>query len=353
MNPSLTPAVADVAAPPVVLSVQNLRHVYAAARPRHGGHARPAALDDVSFNVHRGDIFGVLGPNGGGKSTLFRILATLLRPTAGDARVLDLSVTQQAHRVRAAIGVVFQSPSLDGKLTTRENLLHQGHLHGLSGTTLHQRIDQWLAYFGLDDRRHDYVERLSGGLRRRVEIAKSLLHEPTLLLLDEPSTGLDPAARRELWRVLDRLRRERGMTVALTTHFMDEADRCDRLAILAAGKLIALDTPARIKAAIRGDVITIEPAPGLGETGAAQLAARIAAAFGPWPPGNAPLAADGKIYVERPDGPAFVARVAGELAGSMHSITLGRPTLDDVFLHLTGHALSTDDAIDAAHASPR
>jgi ABC-2 type transport system ATP-binding protein len=298
---------------------------------RNPGVPPPFALDSITFQVHPGEIFAILGPNGGGKSTLFRILATTLRPTSGRAAIFGRDAVARPAAVRALIGVVFQCPSLDGKLTVRENLLTQGHLYGLHGPALHQRLETLLAGFDLLDRQGEFVERFSGGMRRKVEIAKAMLPQPPLLLLDEPSTGLDPGARADLWRQLERLRHELGQTIVLTTHFMDEADRCDRVAILCAGRLAAQDTPAALKAAIRGDVITVEPA---GD--ALDLCRRITAEFGPWPADARPSVIDGRIHLERADGPAFVATLAGALPGKVASITVGRPTLEDVFMDLTG-----------------
>jgi len=210
------------------------------------------ALDGVSFSVRSGEVFGLVGPNGGGKTTLFKILSTALAPSSGSARVAGVDVRDGA--VRRRIGVVFQSPSLDGKLTVGENLLHHGHLYGLSGSGLKERIGEELTRFGLKDRMGDRVEKLSGGLQRRVELAKSLLHRPEVLLLDEPSTGLDPGARRDLW---DALRGLKGVTVLLTTHLLEEAERCDRMAILHKGKIVALGEPLTLRGEIGGDVVTV------------------------------------------------------------------------------------------------
>ena len=205
------------------------------------------ALKGVSFQVAKGEIFGLLGPNGGGKTTLFRILSTLVMPREGNVRMFGIDVVREQVEIRRRIGVVFQSPSLDRKLTVLENLRHQGHLYNLRGPGLQSRIDQLLSRFGMSDRKGDLVETLSGGQRRRVELAKGLLHKPQVLLLDEPSTGLDPRVRRELSDYLERLRDEDGMTILLTTHLMEEADRCDRLAILDRGELVALSTPRELK----------------------------------------------------------------------------------------------------------
>lgn len=336
---------------PPAIEVRGLFHQYPALRPSRRRPAPPTrpALDDIAFDVPPGEIFGILGPNGGGKTTLFRILSTMLRPTRGDVSVFGHDVRTEPGRVREQLGVVFQMPSLDIKLTARENLLHQGHLYGLKGAELARRIDDALERVNLAERREERVERFSGGMRRRVELAKALLHHPRLLLLDEPATGLDPGARRDLWAQLDALRAREGVTIALTTHLMDEADRCDRLAILAGGRLKALDTPGRLKSRIGGDVVTLEPEGGADTAGAAEALARaIDERFGPWAPGAAPAVVDGRVRLERDDGPAFVATLASTFVGRFRAITVGRPTLDDVFTHLTGHALTHD-----APADPR
>ena len=218
------------------------------------------ALADVSFAIHPAEIFVFLGPNGGGKSTLFRLLSTLLPLQHGEAAVLGLDLRSQIAAIRARIGVVFQSPSVDRKLTVGENLMHQGHLYGLRGDMLKQRSQVLLDKFKLTDRVRDKVETLSGGLRRRVELAKGLLHQPQLLLLDEPSTGLDPAARIDLWDCLRELRENDAVTVVLTTHLLEEADKADRIAILDQGKIVAIDTPEALRATVGGDAITIQSA---------------------------------------------------------------------------------------------
>ena len=296
--------------------------------PGRRGAAPTKALAGVGFAVAPGEIYGFLGPNGGGKSTLFRILATLARPDRGEVEVFGADLVREAAAVRRRLGVVFQNPSLDLVLTVGENLTYQGHLYGLSGRELDARIGAALERFGLADRRGQRAKELSGGLRRRAEIAKALLHRPSLLLLDEPSTGLDPAARRDLWSALDELRRG-GVTVLLTTHFMEEGDRCDRLALLDRGGVVAEGAPAALKEAIGGDVVTLTgPDP---EALARDLAAR-------WPE-LAPEVRDGAVRVERERGHELAARLAEALSGRIDSMTVARPTLEDVFLRRTGRRL--------------
>lgn len=306
---------------PAVVLVEGLLHDYGSRR----------ALGGIDLSVGRGEIFGILGPNGGGKTTLFRILATLIRPTGGRAAILGRDVVREARQVRAAIGVVFQSPALDRKLTVRENLAAQGRLYGLAGRRLKERVEEMLRRVGLLDRGDDRVEILSGGLRRRAEIAKGVLHRPPLLLLDEPSSGLDPGARRDLWALLDEMRARDSVTILLTTHFVDEAERCDRLALLCAGRLVACGTPAALKSEVGGDVIVI--------TTRAPEALRddLERRFGP-----GARVVDGTVRLERPSGHVLVPRIVEAFADRIDALTLGKPTLLDVFIHKTGQRFPSD-----------
>lgn len=304
-----------------VISVENLTH-------RYGDRV---ALSGVSFGVDAGQIFSLLGPNGGGKSTLFRILTTMQVPTSGTARIFGLDVAKQPAEVRKHIGVVFQSQSLDGKLTVRENLRHQGHLYGLSGRALDDRMREMLARMNLADRANDFVETLSGGLRRRVELAKALLHRPELLLLDEPSTGLDPGARRDFWGYLESLRDKEGVTIVLTTHFMEEGEASDRVGILDRGQLLALDTPADLKAQIGGDVVTAQ------SKNAEKLGEAVRQRFG-----GEPQVLGDTIRIERERGHEFITSLVEEFPGQIDSITVAKPTLEDVFIHSTGHQFWED-----------
>jgi len=280
------------------------------------------ALDEVDLDVAEGAIFGLLGPNGGGKTTLFRILSTLLIPSSGSARIFGHDPVAEAAAVRRAIGVVFQSPSLDLKLTARENLKHQGDLYGVTDPA---RAAAVLKAVGMLDRADEYCEEFSGGMRRRVEVAKGMLHEPRLLLLDEPSTGLDPGARRDLWQHLESLRRD-GVTSFLTTHLMEEAEKCDRLALLDRGKLVAEGTPDELKAKIGGDVLTIE------SESAQNLQSEIAERFGV----DVQLV-DGTLRIEKEEGHRFVPQLIDAFPERIASVSIGKPTLEDVFVGLTGH----------------
>ena len=272
------------------------------------------ALREVSFAVESGEMVGLLGPNGGGKTTLFRILATMLRPTAGDASLSGRSVMKDPHGVRSVLGVVFQRPSLDIKLTVMENLRHHGNLHGLSGNDLRKRSRNALIALGLADRARERVESLSGGLARRVELAKSLLHRPSILLLDEPNTGLDPNARRDFLDYLDNLRKRDGVTVLLTTHFLEEAERCDRVGIMHEGRLVAYDTPGKLKDIVGDEVLVLS---------------------GPRMP---------PIRLEGPHAHRLASDLVDRFPEEVSSYSWGRPTLDDVFVHLTGRTLKEAEA---------
>ena len=285
------------------------------------------ALRKVAFSVSTGEIFGLLGPNGSGKTSLFRVLTTLLSPSAGSISVFGQSVARSPASVRRFAGVVFQSQSLDRKLTVIENLRHQGHLYGLSGAELRQRTAEVLERFGLSERGSDIVEILSGGMKRRVELAKSILHRPRLLLLDEPSTGLDPGARREFWQYLEALNRQDGTTVLLTTHLMDEAEKCHRLAILNEGVLVALDTPEALKSRVGGDVIVLRT------QDAQQLSRSISSRFG-----LPATVMDNTVRIERPKGHEFITDLVESFPGQIDAVSLSKPSLEDVFIHMTGRA---------------
>ncbi len=295
------------------------------------------ALHDVTFAVQPGEIFGLLGPNGGGKTTLFRILSTSLPVQAGRVLLAGQDVASSPDAVRRVIGVTFQSPSLDPKLTVGENLTYQGHLYGMTGPVLKQRSSELLKRLGLSDRRDDIAETLSGGLKRRVEIAKSLLHEPRILLLDEPSTGLDPGARHDLWRYLSQLRSEAGVTVMVTTHLMEEAERCDRLGLLNKGELVALGTPDELRASVGGDCITVQPV----EPGH-NLGARIRERFH-----VEVQEVDGAIRVEREQGHELVRDLVAAFPDDVKSVAFGKPTLEDVFIQRTGHRFCDEEPGDA------
>ena len=284
------------------------------------------ALDGLSFVIERGEIFGLLGPNGSGKTTLFKLLSTLLPLQSGEARILGYDLRADTSALRRRIGVVFQHPSVDRKLMVSENLMHHGHLFGLKGESLRERSAAMLSWLVLSERAGDLVETLSGGLQRRVELAQAFLHQPELLILDEPSTGLDPSARREFLNYVSRLRDEQSVTIVLTTHYMEEAERCDRLGILHEGKLAALAPPSELKSRVGGDVVVISANNAEALRQQLQLRMRTQASL-----------VDGTLRIERPRGHEFVRDVVEAFGEQIESITFGKPTLEDVFVHLTGH----------------
>ncbi|HUV79825.1 MAG TPA: ATP-binding cassette domain-containing protein, partial [Candidatus Bathyarchaeia archaeon] len=216
------------------------------------------AVDNISFSITRGEIFGLLGPNGAGKTTTISMLSTLLRPTSGSALVNGFELTKKDDDIRKSIGIVFQDQSLDEELTAYENMDFHGRLYRIPKTVRQQKIVELLKLVELEEKKNDIVKTFSGGMRRRLEIARGLLHEPKVLFLDEPTLGLDPQTRNHIWEYIENLNKEKGITIILTTHYMDEADRlCDRVAIMDKGKLIASETPEKLKEEIGGDVITI------------------------------------------------------------------------------------------------
>jgi ABC-2 type transport system ATP-binding protein len=311
----------DIRVEPVVISVQDVVHSY----------GNRAALKGVSFDVRHAELFGLLGPNGSGKTTLFRILSTLMIPAGGRAEIMGFDVARDPNRLRRQIGVVFQAQSIDVKLTAAENLWHQGHLYGLRGAALKSRITEMLGRVGLADRANEKAETFSGGMQRRLELAKGLLHHPSVLLLDEPTTGLDPGARRDLWQYLAILRHEERVTVIVTTHLMEEAERCDRLAIMNEGKVVALGTPDELKHEIGGDVILLDANDG------DSLAERIRVRFH--------LDAQvlhGQVRIERENGHRFITDVVEAFPGEIEAISVSKPTLEDVFIHRTGHRFWTE-----------
>lgn len=305
---------------PLAIAVAGLRH-------RYGSRI---ALNGIDLRIEKGEIYGLLGPNGGGKTTLFRILSTLLEPSEGTVRILDRDLLRDAAEIRARIGVVFQNASLDLKLTVLENLRHQGHLYGLRGRALRERIESILRSVGLTDRENDRTEELSGGLRRRVDLARGLLHRPELLLFDEPSSGLDPLARRTLWDDLRKLREEQGVTALLTTHFIEEAERCDRVGILDRGRLVAQGAPDELKRSMNKDVLVIEAEQT--EVLRAEIEAQVSVAT---------TLVDGTVRIECDDGQAMMASLYAGFRERISAIRLGRPTLEDVFIRETGRPFET------------
>lgn len=304
----------------VAIKVENVSHKF----------GDRVALDNITLQVMTGEMYGLLGPNGGGKTTLFRMLCTMLPPTQGTIHLLGKSTSTSA--VRAHIGVVFQHPSLDARLTVSENLRHQGHLYGMKGRLLSQRIEEVLNMMSLTDRAKDRVEVLSGGLQRRVELCKSLLHHPEILVFDEPCTGLDPGARRRFWDDLDTLRQTYGTTLVLTTHFIEEAERCDRIGILDRGQLIAEGTPEALKRTVGCEVITLET------RDSKSLQLQIEKILD-----RDVQILDGQVRIVCDDGQRLLAKLYPLLREEVQAMTLSVPTLEDVFVQRTGHGFKVED----------
>ena len=304
-----------------VIQLHALRHQY----------GDRVALAGVSFDVRPAEIFGLLGPNGSGKTTTFRILSTLMLPSGGRALIMGHDVAREPALVRRNIGVVFQAQSIDIKLSAEENLMLIGHIYGLSGAALKKRVAEMLSRVGLADRAKEKAETFSGGMQRRLELAKGLLHHPSVLLLDEPTTGLDPGARRDLWQYLQILRDEERVTVLVTTHLMEEAERCDRLAIYANGSVVALGTPAELKSEIGGDVILLE------SHQPDSLAQRIEQRFA-----LHPTVLDNRVRLEIENGHRFVTDVVEAFPGEIEGVSIHKPSLEDVFIRRTGHRFWTE-----------
>ncbi|MCC9642647.1 ATP-binding cassette domain-containing protein [Rhodopirellula sp. JC740] len=308
---------------PATTSDSSLGDVLCEVRDLHHRYGEHVALAGVDLSVRGGEIVAVLGKNGSGKTTLFRLLSTLLPIQKGTAILDGLDVSQHVHAVRSRLGIIFQSPSLDIKLTVDENLRCQGALYGLSGRELSNRCDELLDQFALTDRRRDLCQTLSGGLKRRVELAKGLLHRPRVMLLDEPSTGLDPAARLSLWEALQQLA-DSGVAVLLTTHLMEEAAKANRVVLMDQGQKIADDTPSRLRAGLGGGVLTIVPDDIATAKETLQRELQL------------DTQTVGETLRTPCDAPELVATVSRILGDNVQSISIGRPNLEDVFVAKTG-----------------
>ena len=291
------------------------------------------AVRGIDLEVKPGEIFGFLGPNGAGKSTTISMLCTLLQPTAGTASVAGIDVVRDPARVRQRIGLVFQDPSLDDQLTGRENLEFHAFIYNVPSSLRRSRIDQMLELMQLTDRAGSQVRTYSGGMKRRLEIARGMLHEPQVLFLDEPTLGLDPQTRRSIWTHLNELRARTSITIFMTTHYMDEAEYCDRIAIIDRGQIVALGTPDQLKAKVGGDVVTMTSSQPEAAGEQIEKILRVT-----------PVRDDGALRMEVADGRKFVPRLVRELTVPVDTISLRRPSLDDVFLKLTGHAIRDEEA---------
>lgn len=292
-----------------------------------------SAVKGVSFSVSGGEVFGFLGPNGAGKTTTINMLCTLLRPTSGTATVNGFDVVQERDRVRKSIGLVFQQSTLDEYLTAEQNLRFHGYAYGIPGDEREERIRSLLSLVELWDRRASNVRNFSGGMKRRLEIARGLLHRPRVLFLDEPTLGLDPQTRRRLWEHILALRETEDLTVFLTTHYMDEAENCGRIGVIDHGEIVALDTPERLKDSVGGDLITIEL--DRADGAASELKTRY---------GVEPRVNHQSLSFEVPHGGQFLPEFMRTFPLPVKSVALRRPTLDDVFLKLTGRAIRDQEA---------
>jgi ABC-2 type transport system ATP-binding protein len=291
------------------------------------------AVDDVSFTVEPGELFGFLGPNGAGKTTTISILCTLLRPTAGRARVAGYDVAREPAAVRSSIGLVFQELTLDDYLTGAQNLRFHAVLYGYPVRKVRERAAPLLEMVGLSDRADQQVRFYSGGMKRRLEIARGLLHSPRVLFLDEPTIGLDPQTRVHIWDYVDTLREREATTMFLTTHYMDEAERCDRIAIIDEGRIVAIDTPNALKDSIGADTVTL--------TTHDDNVARDELERGLGIKGDV---TDEGLRLRVTDGEAFVPRLFDHLTVGVSSVAVHRPSLDDVFMEYTGRAIRDAEA---------
>ncbi|HEX9113144.1 MAG TPA: ATP-binding cassette domain-containing protein [Nitrospirota bacterium] len=289
------------------------------------------AVDGISFDVQEGEVFGFLGPNGAGKTTTINILCTLLSPSSGSAAIAGFDCTKDSDRVRTAIGIIFQDTTLDVGLTAYENLKFHAYLYNLDRRLAEKRIDEMLSVVELQSRKHDLIKNFSGGMKRRLEIARGLLHYPRVLFLDEPTLGLDPQTRNTIWDFIDALRKKEKITVFMTTHYMEEAENCDRIAIIDHGRIIALDTPGRLKQMVHGDVIHMT-------TDDNQRALEELRR-------NFDISAreeNGGLVLETEKGDEFIPRMIHALPVRTVSVSLKKPTLNDVFLKLTGRTIRDD-----------
>ncbi len=286
------------------------------------------AVDRVSFKVNGGEIFGFLGPNGAGKTTTINILCTLLRPTSGRALVNGYDVIKQRTQVRCSIGLVFQDPTLDEYLTAEQNLNFHAYAYGIPKDIRRKRMRELLELVELWDRRKNRVRTYSGGMKRRLEIARGLLHHPKVLFLDEPTLGLDPQTRRRIWDYILALRQQEELTIFLTTHYMDEAENCDRIAIIDYGRIVALDSPDKLKDNVGGDLVSLK---------AENTEAAIAELKESYH--LEPVTENGMVTFNVPHGETFLPDFIRSFNSHLLSISVRRPTLDDVFIKLTGRAI--------------
>ena len=291
------------------------------------------AVDKVSFCVEEGEIFGFLGPNGAGKTTTINMLCTLLAPTEGKARVNGYDIVRQRADVRRSIGLVFQESTLDEYLTAEQNLRFHAYAYKVPAKEREQRITELLELVELTERRKSKVNTFSGGMKRRLEMARGLLHNPKVLFLDEPTLGLDPQNRRHIWDHINELRRQHNLTIFLTTHYMDEAENCNRISVIDQGRIVALDTPEKLKDMVGGDLVTLKAEDN--GTAIAELKDKYRLK---------PIVEGDSIVFSVPQGDKFLVKLMKGFSNGLESISLRRPTLDDVFLKLTGRAIRDEEA---------
>ncbi|HVM64356.1 MAG TPA: ATP-binding cassette domain-containing protein [Acidimicrobiales bacterium] len=301
------------------------------------------AVKGVTFSVEEGETFGFLGPNGAGKSTTISMLCTLVDPTSGTARVAGFDVVRERSLVRQNIGLVFQDTTLDDYLTAEENLRFHAELYGVPKAVVNDRLRAVMEMVGLWDRRRSLVRTYSGGMKRRLEIGRGLLHSPRVLFLDEPTVGLDPQTRSSIWGYINDLKRRERITIFLTTHYMDEAEYCDRIAIMNAGQIVVLDTPEALKASVGKDRVVIQTA----DDGAAMAALREQF-------GIEAAVHEGQVTFSVPGGEAFVPQLFARLGVPIKSVSVARPSLDDVFMSYTGTTIrdAESSASDRLRSNP-
>ena len=327
MNEGVSPGMADTAekAPEEMIRVEGLCKTY----------GETVALSNVGFAVRAGEIFGYLGPNGAGKTTTINILCTLLQPTSGRASVNGYDVMKQRRQVQRSIGLVFQDTTLDDYLTAEQNLHFHAYAYGVPRDVREKRMRELLELVELQDRRKSKITTYSGGMKRRLELVRGLLHHPKVLFLDEPTLGLDPQTRRHIWQHVLALRQQEDLTIFLTTHYMDEAEYCDRIAVIDHGQIVALDTPDNLKDSLGGDVVTLEAKDT--QEAVAELKEKY---------NLSPEVDNGLVTLSVPRGDTFLPGFVRGFRSGLASISVRRPTLDDVFLKLTGHAIRDREASD-------